>query len=723
VRIAKAFAYAVLIFSTAVLARAAAAQSPVSSTLPSPANALSSKTRLITVDVVASDSHGNAIAGLKASDFQIFDDRNGPQKIARFAYVDRSVKQGQSGASAAAGETAGRYSNQSFARLAVPPTVLLVDAANISFANHLVARRHALLLLDDVPADTPIAVFLLTHSLLVVQSFTTDRALLRKAVERAFGTSLPKIENPENDPESPANKSTGAHQAQLQESEKREYEEQLTVLADQNADAMIAIANYLKDYPGRKNLVWLSEAFPLWIEPGSDFGGHGEQLGNYARQTFAYSTSFVPQVRSAAEALTDARVTIYPVDARGLEASGLYSASTDPPAMTSGNPTDAVNAGALMGAQLTREDAERDFSQNTMQKMADDTGGVACRNTNDLSGCVARAMKDGASYYEISYYPENVRWDGSFHAITVKTAARGVKLRFRRGYFATDTVGLAKQKPIQLLKDACASQLPATSIPITAEAIAPPKSAQQSDETRYLVTISASGLSLTPAAGSLALNLHTAVCEYDAKGKTFHVYERDISRAVPEGADHSRQAQDVRDVVVFAAKPDAQRLRIAVLDAATGVTGAVDVPAHPHDFVELSSIVAPAGSRAKANATNAVLFTHLAFRSSSGESSALDANGGALAYVGKLAADRVAPAFFENVYGKEFHCEAGKLIANDAASKALPNFEFVFRNPSGLAVVVDLAGDRPTYSGGLGVDSSAKAFFDRVWRMCHCQAP
>jgi VWFA-related protein len=704
-----------------MLALAAMAQSAASSR--SAAKALSVKTRLITVDVVANDPHGNSIAGLKASDFQIFDDRNGPQKIARFVYVDRSAKPGQPTASTAdAHETAGTYSNQAYARLAVPPTVLLVDAANISFSNHLVAQHHARLLLDDVPADTPIAVFLLTHSLIVVQGFTTDRALLRKAVDRAFGTSIPKVENPENDPDSPANKSTGAHQAQLQESEKKDYEEQLTVLADQNADAMMAIANYLKDYPGRKNVVWLSEAFPLWIEPGSDFGGHGEQLGSYTRQTFAYSASFVPQVRSAAEALTDARVTIYPVDVRGLDVSGLYSASTDPPAMTSANPMDAVNAGALMGAQLTRENTERDYSQNTMDKMAADTGGIACRNTNDLSGCVATAMKDGASYYEISYYPENVRWDGSFHAITVKTPVHGVKLRFRRGYFATDTMGLAKQKPMQLLRDACASQLPSTSIPITAEAIAPPKSDKQSDETRYFVTISASGLSLTPVAGSLALNLQTAVCEYDPKGKTFRVYERDISRAVPEGADHSWQAQDVRNVVVFKAKPESERLRIAVLDAATGMTGALDVPAHPHDFIALSSSVAPGGPAGKP-AKDAVLFTHLAFRSSSGESSSLDAKGNELLYVGKLGADRVAPAFFENVYGKGFHCEAGSLVPNDPASGGAPNFEFAFRNPDGLGVLIDLGGDQPKYSGELDVDSSAKAFFDRVWKLCHCQAP
>jgi VWFA-related protein len=677
------------------------------------------KTRLITVDVVASDSHGNAIAGLKPSDFQLFDDRNGPQKIARFEYIDRSAKPGTEPAR----ETAGTYSNQTFAQLTVPPTVLLIDAMNIGFSNELETHRQALLLLKQLPADTPVAVFLLAHSLSVVQTFTTDPKSLRRAVDRAFGTHLPKVENPQDDPEDPANKATGGNRQALEAVEKLDYAEQLTVIANQSADAMIAIANYLKGYPGRKNLVWLSEAFPLWVEPGAGFDSDADQqLASNTRQTFSGSAGFAPQARSAAEALTDARISVYPVDARGLEASALYSAAQDPPAMNSGNPQDAVRAGALMGMQLTREDTERFYAQNTMEKMAADTGGVPCRNTNDLSGCVATAMKGGSSYYEISYYPENVRWDGSFHTITVKTAAHGVKLRFRRGYFATDTAGLAKQQPMQLLKDACASQLPVTSIPLTAEAIPPSKGAGQSGETRYLVTISASGLSLTPAAGSLALHLQTAVCEYDAKGTTFRIYERDISRAVPEGDDHSWQAQDVRNVVVFAAKPETRRLRIAVLDAATGVTGSLDVPAHPHDFVAISSSVARAGSSGKP-AEDALLFTHLAFRSSSGESSSLDAKGDGLAYVGKLDADRVAPAFFHDVYGKGFHCQSGNLVPNDPTSAAAPNFQLAFRNSAGLDVVVDLAGDQPAYSGGLAVDPSAKTFFEHVWKLCHCQEP
>jgi len=37
--------------------------------------------------------------------------------------------------------------------------------------------------------------------------------------------------------------------------------------------------------------------------------------------------------------------------------------------------------------------------------------------------------------------------------------------------------------------------------------------------------------------------------------------------------------------------------------------------------------------------------------------------------------------------------------------------------------VIDLTGDQPAYSGALPVDSGAKDFFDRLWKLCHCQQP
>jgi hypothetical protein len=115
--------------------------------------------------------------------------------------------------------------------------------------------------------------------------------------------------------------------------------------------------------------------------------------------------------------------------------------------------------------------------------------------------------------------------------------------------------------------------------------------------------------------------------------------------------------------------------------------------------------------------------TKLTFRTGSGASSSLDWSGDALSYHGDLGIDQGAPAFFKTIYGAKFHCEAGSLVANDAGSNTKPSFLLTFRNPAGSGAVVELGGDAPAYSGNLPVETSARAFFDYLWKLCHCQQP
>ena len=195
-------------------------------------------------------------------------------------------------------------------------------------------------------------------------------------------------------------------------------------------------------------------------------------------------------MKAAANALTDAQVALYPVDLRGLETSQALSASQDV----------RVRRGAGdygMAGLLGREQDTLIQSQMTMDGLAADTGGRTCKNRNDLSECVGTALKDGAAYYEVGFYPENVKWDGKYHTVTVKTTRRGVNLNYRRSYFAVDADALAKtQKPEELLRQACSDLLPSTSIQLAAQAVPPqPPAAGGPVSPRYLFLIAPGGLS------------------------------------------------------------------------------------------------------------------------------------------------------------------------------------------------------------------------------------
>ena len=73
-------------------------------------------------------------------------------------------------------------------------------------------------------------------------------------------------------------------------------------------NALTTIANRLAGVPGRKNLIWVSSAFPLMLRTS----GTAQLLDRAAR------------------AVDDANIAIYPVDARGLTAASMTRAETLP---------------------------------------------------------------------------------------------------------------------------------------------------------------------------------------------------------------------------------------------------------------------------------------------------------------------------------------------------------------------------------------------------------
>jgi hypothetical protein len=130
--------------------------------------------------------------------------------------------------------------------------------------------------------------------------------------------------------------------------------------------------------------------------------------------------------------LADARISVYPVDARGLMTPAIYNAANHP----SMSPSPTVANGPTFATGLQNENEERVNEQATMQLIARDTGGKAFVDTNDFAVAVAQAIEDGSSYYTIGYVPDRKQFDGQFHAFKVRLDDAGYKLAHRRGYFA-----------------------------------------------------------------------------------------------------------------------------------------------------------------------------------------------------------------------------------------------------------------------------------------------
>jgi VWFA-related protein len=688
------------------------------------------RTRLVTLDVIATDSQGSVVRDLRPEELQVFEGRNQRQKIAAFEFIDTAASAAAPRPAGAAPARTNFYSNSlALEGLAIPPTVLLMDSLNSTTVNQMRARAHMLELLRTLPQDTPVAVYLLGNRARLVQSFTSDPALLRAAAEKALGLNATRIErNAQDDPNSPTRALEDIAEDPemiqtvqfIQDFAKEQYANSIDLRARATLETLTSIARSLSGVRGRKNLIWFSESFPISIAPDPDFGGN----------PFAGQRVYEEDVKAAANALTDAQVAVYPVDLRGLVASQATAASERVP----------VRRGAAAGSIADIQSRERMAlmqAQQTMDSLAEDTGGRTCKNSNDLSGCVATALKDGSSYYQVAFYPENIKWDGTYHRVTVRTSRRGVTLNYRRSYFAVDADALARSlKPEDQLRQACSDLLPSTSIPIVGQAVPPQTPEQQTAGHRYLFLIAPGGLSLIEAGGRRGVNAQAATCEFDAKEDAFQFSTQKLAGTVTDDIFQKWQAQGIPDFITLAPNPATRRVRFAVVDIPTGLTGALDVPVRPEDLEMVAPPAAPA--RPAAAPVTAVLAIPdryapdqawqpratgaLTFNLPSGQSGTLDWNGDSLLYRGDMPIEQSASAFFSYAFGARFHCQAGALVANETVDGEA-KLQVIVGNHDGRIATVDLKGEQTQYSGDLPVDPTARAFFDRIWRLARCQAP
>ena len=189
--------------------------------------------------------------------------------------------------------------------------------------------------------------------------------------------------------------------------------------------ALQQLGHYLSNFPGRKNVIWFSGAFPLTLLPtsGRDYDS-------------SYAADVKDKLRQTTNLLASAQVAIYPIAASGLTGDSVGNTAqhfaTSLPVAPGTSKGEAEMAETEQGHMLIYS------AQNAMQFIARDTGGEAFYNTNGLKEAMAKAVNNGSNYYTISYTPTDKDQDGRYRPIQVKVRSGHYKLSYRHGYFADD---------------------------------------------------------------------------------------------------------------------------------------------------------------------------------------------------------------------------------------------------------------------------------------------
>ncbi len=443
-------------------------------------------TRLVMLDVVATDSHGHAILDLEPTDFTVLEDGK-PQKVRAFGFQHPLASAPKAAKPAL---PANVFTNIPQFQLSSSLNVILLDALNTPLTNQSYVRQKMLHYIETMSTDSPTAVFTLGQKLRMVQDFTTDPNILKEAVKKASGQPSTLLDNPVSGEEQalyPPGFFDGLPieaQEAIESFEAERTGVQTDLRVRYTLDALQSIGHWLAGYQGRKNLIWISEAFPFAINPDTSV---------HAGAEFAGTRNYSNDLSKTAELLTDSQVAIYPVDARGLEGSSTFSAA-------SGGGTDRFGrntglGGPQFGSALLRESSNLFAAHGAMDLLADRTGGKAYYNRNDLDGAVRDGVSDGSTYYMLGYYPDNKEWNGKFRKIQVRVERHGVKLRYRLGYYASDPTAYVKEDPKQRardLGDALSLDHPVSTALFFEAAVTPPSEPSKSNVTiMYVIDLHA----------------------------------------------------------------------------------------------------------------------------------------------------------------------------------------------------------------------------------------
>ena len=142
--------------------------------------------------------------------------------------------------------------------------------------------------------------------------------------------------------------------------------------------------------------------------------------------------------------MKEANVTIYPVDPMGLGGMEAYvmRASAGLPAMGQAKlvslMSDWYNLPAPpLPVYLAKRIATVDM--DFLKSAAENTGGIAITDTNDLAGGIDRIFEENASYYLIGFNLPPDRKAGSIHRLQVKVTRPDVTVRTRSGYVVPES--------------------------------------------------------------------------------------------------------------------------------------------------------------------------------------------------------------------------------------------------------------------------------------------
>jgi len=515
----------------------------------------------VEVDARVLDRDGKFISGLKAEDFQVFEDGK-PQKIAAFSMVNIPLERAERPLFASKPIDRDVRTNLEGAdgRIYV---IVLDDLHTAPLRSQRIKAAAKMFIERYVGANDLAAVVQTSGRSDAGQEFTTSQVKLLRAVDKFMGRKLNSAtRNMIDDVQMRAGTPMAADPARDLDDKERGYNARNTL------DSIRNLSNYLGNIRGRRKAVVL-------FGEGIDYN-----INELFNDAFTESQTVIDATREMVAAATRANVAIYAVDPRGLgaEFDSLAEIQSFPDDTSLG-----LNSSAIFN--------EVRLSQDSLRVMGDETGGFAVVNKNDFKDAFQRIVDDNSSYYVMGFYSTNDRRDGRFRKLEVKLPGNpGYVIRARKGYVAPrgkapEPRAATKDGASPELRDAMDSPLPLTGLPMAISAVVfkgpAPKGAVV-----ISTFIHGGTLPFVEDAGAMKNDLEVIAVATDDKGKTFATGRNTVNLAMKPDTAKRVTATGFRVITSLDLAPGRYSLRVGARESNTKKAGSVNFDLEVPDFLK-----------------------------------------------------------------------------------------------------------------------------------------
>jgi VWFA-related protein len=574
----------VVLILVAQLSTGALAQQPLPSPTPAPIeqqkpqsesdDVVHITTNLVQVDAVVTDKDGKLVTDLKPEEVEIFEDGR-KQKITHFSYNATMTEQ-------PAAETKSTPTDKNAAP--IPPSrlrpedvrrtiALVVDDLGLSFESTHYVREALKKFVDRQmqPGDL-VAIIRTSGGMGALQQFTSDKRQLYAAIDRikwyASGRSGVSAFAPITPP------TPGEHGADIDAAAEEFNQFREDVYAVGTLGAVNYVVRGLRELPGRKSILLISDGFRIFSQddPNRNF------------RTLQKLQRLIDEAGRAS-------VVIYTMNATGLQTL-MPTAADD----LSGR-----DFQQMQDAMTSRRNVAFE-TQEGLDYLAYETGGMPIKNTNDLSGGIRRVLADQKGYYLIGYRPDHSTFDPrtgrrQFHHLTVKVTRAGkFKVRMRHGFYGVSDEEKPKPKTLgQQLFDALVSPFGATGVHLQLTSLFA-NDAKAGSIMRSLLYVDPRDLTFTEDTGFHRTTIDVMAITFGDNGVPIDQIGRTYQIKLPND-DYKRIMKDglVYYVTVPVKKPGAYQLRVSLRDSASDRVGSasqfIDAPDIKKKRLALSGLV------------------------------------------------------------------------------------------------------------------------------------